>query len=434
MEIVPHNDSQISPFGHKKHGPMLRASVLFANFFLIIMALYQLKPASRSLILDAHTTAILPYVWIGSALVLLIVVSVYHKILKRFSRLQVVYGTCLLFIALLILFRLWLALPGMVAPVAFYIFVDVFGVVLVEQFWSLADSIHNTHEGKRWYGVVGTGGLVGGMVGGGAAALTIKYTSLQTPDLLLIAAAIIAIIIGLTWVMAHFAMYSHTEPTSAVQTPKPTDWRSLTSSRYLILIAAILLLAQLVSPVVEYQFLHVIETVYPAREHRTEVLSAFFSIMGAVSIGVNLIITPIILRFFGVLGGLLVQPIILASSALAFIMNPTLIPAATLKICDRGLSYSINRASKELLYIPVDPVLIYEAKAWIDMFGYRIFKVAGSMMILLLTQWTSLASGTTDLTMVVIVGCVAWVGILLVLYREYQSITVGPTVAADEHN
>ena len=364
MGLSSRNKSHISPTRHGGFGAVFRASVLFINFFLIIMALYQLKPASRSLILDAHTTTVLPYVWIGSAFVLLVAVSIYHQILKRFSRLHVVYGTCLLFIALLVLFRLWLALPGKGAPVAFYIFVDVLGVVLVEQFWSLTDSIHSTQEGKRWYGLVGTGGLVGGMVGGGAAALTIEYTPLQTPDLLLIAAAIIAVIIGLTWVMAHFAMYTHTDTPVAVQTPKPTGWRVVTSSRYLILIAAVLLLAQLVSPVVEYQFLHVIEVLYPSREYRTEVLSAFFSLMGAVSIGVNLMITPLVLRFFGVLGGLLVQPIVLATSAWGFIMHPTLIPAATMKISDRGLSYSINRASKELLYIPVDPVLIYDARAF----------------------------------------------------------------------
>lgn len=429
MKIVPYSKSQILHLRSNKFGPLLRTTVLFVNFFLIIMALYQLKPASRSLILDAHTTAFLPYVWIGSALVLLVMVTFYHKILQRFSRLQVVYGSCFLFISLLVLFRVWLAHPGPIAPVAFYIFVDVLGVVLVEQFWSLTDTIHSTQEGKRWYGIVGTGGLVGGMVGGGAAALVIKYTKLQTPDLLLIAATIIAVIIGLTWLMARYAMYGETKSSNEViERPKATGWRALTRSRYLILIAAILLLAQLVSPLVEYQFLHVIETTYPSREMRTEVLSLFFSIMGAVAIGVNLIITPIILRFFGVLGGLLVQPIVLASSAWAFIMQPTLFPAAIMKMSDRGLSYSINRASKELLYIPVDPTLIYEAKAWIDMFGYRIFKVAGSMLILFLTQWTSLISGTANLTMVVIAGCVVWVGVLHVLRREYQTVTLRQTI------
>jgi AAA family ATP:ADP antiporter len=409
----------------------LREFVLFVDFFLIIMALYQLKPASRSLLLDGHTTTILPYVWIGSAIVLLVAVSLYHRLLERFQRLHVVYGTCLLFIALLLLFRLWLGFRGEVASLAFYIFVDVLGVVLVEQFWSLTDSIHSTHEGKRWYGLVGTGGLVGGMVGGGAAALIIAYTPLQTPDLLLIAAGIIGMIIALTWLMAYLNLYRTPENEAIPTAPKAGNWRTLTRSRYLVLIAATLLLAQLVSPLVEYQFLGVIEVLYPSREPRTEALSVFFSIMGGVAIAVNLIITPLVLRFLGVLGGLLIQPLVLSASAWGFIFSPGLLSAATMKISDRGLSYSINRAAKELLYIPVDPVLIYEAKAWIDMFGYRIFKVAGSMLILLLTQWTTLLKGTADLSLVVIVGCTAWLLVLLVLYREYQTILHRQPVPVD---
>ena len=434
MEKSQRSQSHFSQLRNTGFGPVLRAAVLSINFFLIIMALYQLKPASRSLILDSHTTAVLPYVWIGSALVLLVAVSLYQRFLKRFSRLNVVYGTCLLFIALLALFRLWFALPGAVAPVAFYIFVDVLGVVLVEQFWSLTDSIHTTRQGKRWYGIVGTGGLVGGMVGGGAAAMTIAYTPLQTPDLLLIAAAIIAVIIGLTWLMAHFGLYTAREDPAPAPLPKPGSWRLMTTSRYLVLIATILLLAQMVSPLVEYQFLHVIETLYPNREPRTEVLSTFFSVMGAFSIAVNLAITPLVLRFFGVLGGLLVQPLALAVSSWSFLLQPSLIPASIMKISDRGLSYSINRASKELLYIPVSPCMIYEAKGWIDMFGYRIFKVAGSVLILFLTQWTALISGYADLSLVVIAGCCVWVVVLLILYREYQAIALREPVPANGQN
>jgi len=130
-----------------------------------------------------------------------------------------------------------------------------------------------------------------------------------------------------------------------------------------------------------------------------------------------------VLRYLGVLAGLLVQPIILATTTYGFWIQPSLIPAAAMKISDRGLSYSINRASKELLYIPVDPVLIYQAKAWIDMFGYRIFKVLGSMLILVLTEWTALARNHFNLSWVVIAGCLAWMLVLLYLYREYRNLT-----------
>ena len=120
----------------------------------------------------------------------------------------------------------------------------------------------------------------------------------------------------------------------------------------------------------------------------------------------------------------MVQPLALATSAYGFVIDPSLYPAATMKISDRGLSYSINRASKELLYIPIDPITIYESKAWIDMFGYRIFKVLGATLILLLTQWTSLASAQNQLSWIIIGGCVLWAIVLFYLHREYQNISV----------
>ena len=404
--------------------PLFRTIVLFTNFFLIIMALYHLKPASRSLILETHGTTALPYIWIGSAMVLLVAIIFYHHILNRYSRIQVVLGSCLVFITLLIMFRVSLMIStSKLIPIGFYIFVDILAVILVEQFWSLTDSIYSTEEGKRWYGLVGTGGLIGGVVGGGSAAILISYTSIQTYDLMLVAALIIGVIFTLTWLMGRMQLY-----TSDMEVSNPRQikhrWQILTKSRYLILIAAALMVAQLVSPMVEFQFMRIIEGTYPEREVRTAALSVFFSILSAISIGINLLITPIILRYLGVLAGLMVQPLALATSAYGFVIDSTLYPAATMKISDRGLSYSINRASKELLYIPVDPITIYESKAWIDMFGYRIFKVLGATLILFLTQWTTLASGYAQLSWVIIGGCVLWAIVLLYLHREYQKVSL----------
>ena len=412
-----HKEAASSP------NPILRSMVLFSDFFLIIMALYHLKPASRSLILESHGTAALPYIWIGSALVLLIAITLYHFIVSRYKRLNTVLGSCTIFVTLLVLFWTQLQKPGEIAPIGFYIFVDLFGVVLVEQFWSLTNSIYSTEEGKRWYGLVGTGGLLGGAVGGGAAALMINYTPLQTPDLLLVAAGILVVIMLLTWLMGHLNMYEAAdEPVLKIHSAR--DWHVFRHSRYLLLIAGALLLAQLVSPLVEFQFMRIVENLYPEREARTAILSLFFGILNLVSIGINILLTPLILRYLGVLAGLLVQPVILATSSYGFYLHPTLIPAATMKISDRGLSYSINRAAKELLYIPVAPVIMYRAKAWIDMFGYRIFKVFGSLLIILLTQWTSLAAGYGELSVVIIAGCAVWGLVLVYLHREYQSLAV----------
>lgn len=157
-------------------GELLRSLILALDFFLIITALYQLKPASRSLLIEGLGTEALPYVWLGSAAALLLTVALYRKVLARYGRVNVVLASCLVFVATLVGFRLLATAPTAAMAVGFYIFVDIFGVVLVEQFWSLADGSYHTDEGRRWFGFVGTGGLLGGVAGGGLAALLIRHT------------------------------------------------------------------------------------------------------------------------------------------------------------------------------------------------------------------------------------------------------------------
>jgi AAA family ATP:ADP antiporter len=417
---VPDPDCNGNFIAHRKLG--VRASFLFTNFFLIITALYQLKPASRSLFIEALGAERLPYVWIITALTMVVFITYYHRLVARHSRFNVVLGTCLVISGLLVIFRFLIQLPGPTVAVCFYVFVDMLSVVLVEQFWSLTNSIYTTREGKSWYGFVGTGGLVGGIAGSGFSALLIQHTPLQTPDLLLTAAATIGIIFVLTWAMGHIGLYCEVEDVVPVEAAGRGGWRILGQSRYLMLIAAVLLLAQLVSPLIDYQFLNAVEASYPEREARTAFLSLFFSVMGLISVGINLGITPLIHRFFGAIVGLLVQPLMITLFSWAFLFQSTLFFGCAAKISDRGLSYSINRASKELLYVPIDPVIIYQAKAWIDMFGYRIFKVTGSLMILIFTQWLPVTLGISQLSWITITICAAWIGIIMVLRPEYHRV------------
>ena len=170
----------------------------------------------------------------------------------------------------------------------------------------------------------------------------------------------------------------------------------------------------------EYQFLNTVENAYPDREARTAFLSLFFSVLGIMSIAINLGITPLVHRYLGAIAGLLVQPLMIFIFSWCFFLQSTLFFSGATKISDRALSYSINRASKELLYVPIDSVLIYQAKAWIDMFGYRLFKVSGSVVILLFTQWLPLTLSVPQLSWFTISICAVWIGIIFVLRLDYQ--------------
>ena len=399
----------------------IRATFLFANFLLIIMALYHLKPSSRSLFIEYLGADQLPYVWIGTALTMAVFIGAYHRLVERCGRATLVLGTCLFLVVCLIGFRILLNSPGPALAAAFYIFVDILGVLLVEQFWSLTNSIYSTKEGKGWYGFIGTGGLIGGVLGGGAAALLLKHTPLQTVDLLLVAAAIILLLFVLTWLMGRMGLYCEGENHGGAMKHEG-GWQSFKKSRFLMLIAAILLLAQLASPLIEFLFMKTVETSYLVLDERTAFLSLFFSAMGSISILVNLLLTPLIHRIFGVIAGLLVQPVMMALTIFGFMLSPGLLLISAAKISDRGLSYSINRASKELLYVPIDSVLIYQAKAWIDMFGYRLFKIFGSLLILISTRWLPTPLSLPQLGWLVLVICAIWLIVLGLLRKEYASV------------
>jgi len=407
----------------------LRSIILFSNFFLIILAYYQVKSASRSLLIEYWGSENFPWVWMASALVLGSFIGVYHRMVERYSRLAVVLGSCLLFIALLVFFRVALAWQGAAASIAFYIFVDIFSVILVEQFWSLADSVTEAGAGRRSFWFIGTGGLLGGVIGGVAATALLEFTPMGTADLLLSCAAILVATFLLNLAMGRMGLYREV-PVKGRPVILAGGWRALIRSRYLILIAASLLCSQLAQPVVEYQFIKAVEASYATLDARTQYISGFFSMLGVVSIAINLLITPLLHRYLGVMWGMVTQPVVLAVSSLVFMAQPTLMIASVMKICDRGLSYSINRASKEQLYIPVDPVRTYQAKAWIDMLGYRLFKVLASGLILLLARLLPLGENAAHLGGLTLLICGAWVVVLALLAREYHAFVNQPAAVA----
>jgi AAA family ATP:ADP antiporter len=335
----------------------------------------------------------------------------------------VVLSSCLAIAGILTAFRVVFPNPGPVGSTCLFVFTDILGVVLVEQFWSLTNSIYTTREGRGWYGVVGTGGLVGGMIGGWLAAFLLTHAPLKTPDLLLTAAGIMVLTCSLTWGMNRAGMYCEVdEAVPPANGPPAGGWKILAHSRYLLMIAALIFLAQLASPLVEYQFMNTVEASFTEREARTAFLGEFYSLLGVVAVAVNLVATPIVHRVFGPIAGLMVQPLLMGLCSWGFLLTPTLLFGGAARISDRALSYSINRASKELLYVPVDPVVIYQAKAWIDMFGYRIFKLAGSVLILLFTQWLPIHLAVAQLSWLTIGICILWIAVIAAVRHQYQTM------------
>lgn len=404
--------------------PLSKALLLFLNLFLVLLAYYHVKPARSSIFLEYSTADTLPWVWIASAGVLFLLMPFYQLLLRKFGRYYLTQGACMLFAMLMVLYWQLMntgAADSAVGAISFYILIDVFSVLLVEQFWSLSDSVFKTKNAKKWFGLVAAGGLVGSSAGGWLSSAWLEYTFLKTNDLLLIAGGIIMVVSIISYYLAKHSFYDK-NPLNLPKRSQIASWKILRENNYLLLIAVILLLAQLAQPIVDYQFMSAVEQTYTEKEERTAFFSMFFGTLSFFALLVNLIVTPIIHRYLGVVAGLLVQPLLLGAISVFFMFSPSILMATLTKGIDRGLSWSINRASRELLYVPIAADTIYQAKGWIDMFGYRAFKVFGAGIVALCTVGLPDPFSMGQLALLVVVICIVRIMMMVMVGQRYKAM------------
>ena len=77
-------------------------------------------------------------------------------------------------------------------------------------------------------------------------------------------------------------------------------------------------------------------------------------------------------------------------------------------VITRGINYSLNQPTKEQLYIPTASSVKYKAKAWIDIFGARFGKSAGSSLHLLQPMLHSIFSRVTTGIIAILLGLWAY--------------------------
>lgn len=126
----------LSLFSVVKSGEGGSAILLTLNVFLLLAAYYFLKIVRDTLILDESGAAAASYSAAGQALLLLLVVPAYGFLAAKVNRIRLVSGATLFFVSHLIIFFL-LGSAGYRIGIPFYLWLGIFNVFVVAQFWAL---------------------------------------------------------------------------------------------------------------------------------------------------------------------------------------------------------------------------------------------------------------------------------------------------------
>lgn len=343
----------------------------------VILASYELaRSPSESLFIDAYSYRGLPYAWLAVALVALLVVSVYNRFSTRVPLPTLFGASCVISAGILIalLGLVWSDVPG--AEFLLYVWKDVYIVVVLEIFWSVANAAFRVDKARWIYGLFCAIGSAGAWVGG---TLVSRYAEALGTELTL---AIVAPCLLLCWAARH--LLPAVEVPRRASTDVSAGWQILRGSRYLLLMLALIAVIQVIINLVDYQYNAVLQEAFPEKDARTAMSGEIYSWISVASVSLQLLTGPI-LTALGVRLTLLFIPVVIGGTLLTFALAPRFATMAAAKVSGKVFDYSLFRAGKEILYIPLGFEEKTKGKAFIDMMGYRVAKGAASLLAILFT-------------------------------------------------
>jgi ATP:ADP antiporter, AAA family len=170
--------------------------LMTVNVFLLLFAYYLLKTVREALILTEGGAYIKAYSSAGQAALLMLLVPIYGWIGSLVNRIVLISGLGLFFAMNLGLFYLF-GVAGAKEGVVFYIWVGIFNVFVISQFWAFANDVYTEAQGKRLFAMIGVGSSLGAWLGAQSAAELVKRLNLSPYQLQLIAAVILVFCVGI---------------------------------------------------------------------------------------------------------------------------------------------------------------------------------------------------------------------------------------------
>src|SRR3954471_20482324 len=135
-------DRALALFTDVRAGEGATAVLMLVNIFLLLICYSVIKTVREPLILLGGGAEVRSYTAAGQALVLMGYVPLYSWFASRVDRVKLLVGATLFFLINIELFALAVAAHVSYVGVAFFIWVGIFNISLIAQFWSFANDIY----------------------------------------------------------------------------------------------------------------------------------------------------------------------------------------------------------------------------------------------------------------------------------------------------
>lgn len=402
-----------------KEDDLKKTLLLQLNIFIIITTLLIIKPTINSLFLSELTSDALPLGYVLTAIMAIIGSYFYDKALENYALNIVIDRTLIGSVISLIVFAIALNFNlanGFILYIP-YIWVAIFGLLTASQFWILANLVYNVREAKRVFGFIGAGAIAGGIFGGYLTSLLSK--TLTTENLLIVAAVLLSICIPITrYIWKNEVVKLNVFQVSIRSNPKgDSPFKLIKKTKLLSLIAIVIGISVLVAKLVDYQYSDYASRLIKDQGQLTSFFGFWFSTLSVISLIIQLFLTKRIVGTFGVGMSLLWLPSGILIGSILLLLLPQLWVVVFIKIIDGSLKQSVNKASTELLSIPIPIEIKKKTKTFTDVVIDSLATgIAGLILIFFIN---GLDIDSTYISLIIIILILIWIYFIYLLRKEY---------------
>ena len=412
---------------HLRSGDFQRGLPLFSYYFLIIASAQMGQVARDALFLDRFKAIHLPYLDIAISVLIGFVIAFYLRIGRHASLRDLLVGSLCFYAANLLL--LWWAVHFYQWPwlnLLLYVWVGIFGVLAPAQVWTLASFVWTTREAKRRFGMLGSGGIVGGIFAGFVSVRV--ATSFGTESLLIVMAAMAvsaAAVVVLIWRQSQQDGVADLVVTDTGPRNLRDSFRLILRSPHLQAIAALVGLSSIVTTTAAWQMKAIAQETFPGKEALTVFFGQFDGYTGILALAAQLFLTGKLLSRFGIGAALVALPLSLLMSSSLVVISGTLWAACLVKGSDRVFRYSVDTSAQQLLYLPVPSRVKLQVKSFVDTVVWRFG--GGFAGLLLLVFATTLGLSPGEIGWINILLVAVWLMIAFIARQQYVA-TLGQSI------
>jgi len=395
-----------------------QATVRFAiRLFLILLAYYLMKPVREELILDGGSAQIRSYALAGQAALLLFLVPLYSNIIKRLHG-DKLFHIVTLFLAANIGLFYFLGSAGINVGVAFFIWLGIFSVVQVSQFWTMVSDYHCVDKGKKLTSYIAIGGSLGAMIG--AMIAKTLYHQLGAYGLMVVAIVMLVIAVLIPGARAGLRKdHNDHAPDESIKHLFGGLKRVL-DVPYLRWIAVSVVLLNLINSTGEF----VLADFVTAEKNGAEIgefYSTFYLYVNIATLILQAFMVRPLFRVVGVGGALISLAAVNLFMYLSVLAFPVLAWFAIVKMADNSIDYSVANTTKQVLFLPLDRFTRYEGMLAINTFFTRFGDLIQGGVIFMVISVLSLS--TMVLVGTNIALCLLWLLATVKVSRMFRQQT-----------